>query len=37
MRDVKIAEHSKVEAVVKLENHRAVKMQEVEETTGMVQ
>lgn len=37
MRYVKIAEHYKVEAVVKLENYRAVKMQEVEEKMGMVQ
>jgi hypothetical protein len=37
MRYVKIAEHYKVEAVVKLENYRALKMQEVEERLGMIQ
>ena len=37
MRYVKIAEHYKVEAVVKLEKYRAVKMQEVEEKMGMLQ
>jgi integrase len=37
MRYVKIAEHYKVEAVAKLENYRAVKMQEAEEKMGMVQ
>ncbi len=37
MRYVKIAEHCKVEAVVKLEKYRAVKMQEAEEKMGMVQ
>jgi integrase len=37
MRYVKIAEHYKVEAVVKLENYRALKMQEVEEKLGMIQ
>ncbi len=37
MRYVKIAEHYNVEAVVKLEKYRAVKMQEAEEKIGMVQ
>jgi integrase len=37
MRYVKIAEHYEVEAVVKLEKYRAVKMQEVEEKMGMLQ
>ena len=37
MRYVKIAEHYKVEAVMKLEKYHAVKMQEAEEKMGMVQ
>ena len=37
MRYVKIAEHYKVEAVVKFEKYRSVKMQEAEEKMGMVQ
>jgi integrase len=37
MRYVKIGEHYKVEAVLKLEKYRAVKMQELEEKMGMVQ
>jgi len=37
MRYVKIAEHCKVEAVVKFEKYRSVKMQEAEEKMGMVQ
>jgi site-specific recombinase XerD len=36
IRYVKIAEHHKVEEVVKLEEYRAVKMQEVEEKLGML-
>jgi len=37
MRYVKIAEHYKVEAVVKFEKYRSVKMQEAEQKMGMVQ
>jgi len=37
MRYVKIAEHYKMEAVVKLKKYRAVKIQEAEEKMGMVQ
>ena len=37
MRYVKIAEHYNVEAVVKFEKYRAVKIQEAEEKMGMVQ
>ena len=37
MRYVKIAEHYKVEAAVKLKKYRSVKMQEAEEKMGMVQ
>ena len=37
MRYVKIAEHYKVEAAVKFEKYRAVKIQEAEEKMGMVQ
>ena len=37
MRCVKIAEHYKVETVAKLEQYRAVKLQEAEEKLGMVQ
>ena len=37
MRYVKIAEHYKVEAVVKLKKYRSVKMQEADQKMGMVQ
>ena len=37
MRYVKIAEHCKVEAAVKLKKYRAVKMQEADQKMGMVQ
>jgi integrase len=37
MQYVKIAEHYKVEAVEKLEKYRALKMQEIETTLGMLQ
>ena len=37
MRYVKIAEHYNVEAVVKFEKYRSVKMQEAEQKMGMVQ
>ena len=37
MRYVKIAEHYNVEAVVKFEKYRSVKMQEADQKMGMVQ